>query len=201
MEEFALRSHRLAAEASRRQIFDEMVPAFGSRRRGPRPDTSLEKMAGLTTLSPGGRPDRRRASQISAMVPRRCWSPQRKRCPATASADRPGAQLAVVGSDPVLMLSGPIPATEGCSQGRPDHRRHRRLRGQRGLCERRARLAQGVRRPAGEHERQRRRDRARPPARGHRRPADDQPRAPLAADVAVGTGCRPCARAAGWPTR
>ena len=114
MERFALSSHRRAADAWAAGVFaDEVVPAFGlAVDEGPRPDTSLEKMAGLKTLTEGGRLTAAVSSQISdgaaALL--------------VASADavrRHGlTQLArvhamtVVGSDPIVMLSGPIPATE-----------------------------------------------------------------------------------------
>ncbi|MFD5257353.1 acetyl-CoA C-acetyltransferase [Streptomyces bobili] len=114
MEEFALESHRRALVAQKEGRFDtEITPFEGvTADEGPRPDTSLEKMAGLKTLTPGGRLTAAVASQISdassAML--------------IASEDAvrthgftPRARihhLSVRGSDPVMMLSAPIPATQ-----------------------------------------------------------------------------------------
>ena len=114
MERFALTSHRRAAAAwAAGEFGDEVVPAFGlAVDEGPRPDTSLEKMAALKPLTEGGRLTAAVSSQISdgaaALL--------------IASADAvrrygltPIARLfamAVVGSDPIYMLTGPIPATE-----------------------------------------------------------------------------------------
>jgi acetyl-CoA acyltransferase len=126
LDRFGLRSHRLAAAARERGSFlREIVPvqvpvAEGAQEfrafcedEGIRPDTSLEKMAGLAPAFPdlelitAGN-----ASQISdgasgVLVMRR------------EVADRLGLRararfvsFAVVGVDPVTMLTGPIPATQ-----------------------------------------------------------------------------------------
>jgi len=114
MERFALTSHRRAAGAWAAGVFaDEVVPAFGlAADEGPRPDTSLEKMAGLKTLSESGRLTAAVSSQISDGAAALLV--------ASANAVRthgltPLARvysMAVVGSDPIFMLTGPIPATE-----------------------------------------------------------------------------------------
>ena len=66
---------------------------------------------------------------------------------------RPRARFhsfAVAGTDPVTMLKGPIPATEKILRALgPVDRRHRPVRGQRGLRVGRARLAEGDRRRHG----------------------------------------------------
>ncbi len=76
----------------------------------------------------------------------------------------------LVGSDPVLMLTGPIPATQKLlADNDPEPRRHRHLRDQRGFRLRGARLGQGTRpgdRRSGQP--QRRRHRHRPRAGIHR---------------------------------
>jgi acetyl-CoA C-acetyltransferase len=113
MEEFALGSHQKAVAARADGLFTDEVVAFGGveHDEGPRPDTSLEKMSRLAPIRPGGRVTAAVASQISdgaAAV-----------LVASAAAVRqlgltPLARIhtmAVVGSDPVLMLTGPIPAT------------------------------------------------------------------------------------------
>ena len=116
MEEFALESHRRAAAASDAGRFDaEIAPIAGVERdEGPRPDTTLEKMATLSPLRPGGRLTAALASQISdgaaaimvaseAAVRRHGLTPL-----ARVHA------MAVIGSDPVLMLTGPSPSPNGC---------------------------------------------------------------------------------------
>ncbi|WP_033288982.1 acetyl-CoA C-acetyltransferase [Amycolatopsis jejuensis] len=113
LEEFALESHRRAAAAVDSGRFAAQIVAVGgvTADEGPRRDTSLEKMATLQPLRPGGRITAAVASQLSdgasAML--------------IASEDavrryglKPRARiraLTVVGDDPVLMLTGPIPAT------------------------------------------------------------------------------------------
>ncbi|MFI6712359.1 acetyl-CoA C-acyltransferase [Nonomuraea sp. NPDC050478] len=114
MEEFALASHQRAAAAAGAGLFaGEIVPVAGLEAdEGPRPETNLEKMATLQPLVPDGRLTAATSSQISDGAA----------ALAIASGDAvrrlgltPLARvhsMAVVGSDPVLMLTGPIPATE-----------------------------------------------------------------------------------------
>lgn len=113
MERFALASHQRALAAAEAQYFsNEILPVSGfTIDEGPRPDTNLEKMAGLAPLSEGGRITAAVASQIadasSAVL--------------IASEDAvnkyglsPRARihhLSVRGADPVWMLTAPIPAT------------------------------------------------------------------------------------------
>ena len=114
MERFALSSHRRAAAAwAGREFGDEVVPAFGlAADEGPRPDTSLEKMATLKTLTEGGRLTAAVSSQISdgaaALLIASADAVRRYRLAPLARL----FAMAVVGSDPVYMLTGPIPATE-----------------------------------------------------------------------------------------
>ncbi|MFC4944282.1 acetyl-CoA C-acyltransferase [Pseudonocardia sp. GCM10023141] len=114
LERFALRSHQRAATAIDGGRFDDEIVAIGDVKRdnGARPDTTLEKMASLHPVVPGAIITAAVSSQISdgaaALV--------------LASGDAvdrfgltPLARVhatTVVGSDPVVMLSGPIPATE-----------------------------------------------------------------------------------------
>ncbi|HEY3260320.1 MAG TPA: acetyl-CoA C-acetyltransferase [Pseudonocardiaceae bacterium] len=113
LEEYALRSHRRAAAAVDSGLFDEEIaPVAGvSRDEGPRRDTSLERLATLAPLSDGGVLTAGVASQISdgaaallvaseAAVRRLGLTPMAR-----------VRAMTVVGSDPVLMLTGPIPAT------------------------------------------------------------------------------------------
>jgi len=114
MERFALSSHRRAAAAwAGGEFGDEVVPAFGlAADEGPRPDTSLEKMATLKTLTEGGRLTAAVSSQISdgaaALLIASADAVRRYRLAPLARL----FAMAVVGSDPVYMLTGPIPATE-----------------------------------------------------------------------------------------
>jgi acetyl-CoA C-acetyltransferase len=113
MEQFALESHRRAGAAWDSGAFDdEVVEVAGvTRDEGPRPDTSLEKMAALKPLTEGGTLTAAVSSQISdaaaallivsgSMINELGLSPL-----ARIHA------MSVVGSDPELMLTGPIPAT------------------------------------------------------------------------------------------
>ncbi|UIX29120.1 acetyl-CoA C-acetyltransferase [Streptomyces sp. GQFP] len=114
MERFALASHRRAADAWAADAFaEEVVPTFGlAVDEGPRPDTSLEKMAGLKTLRDGGRLTAAVSSQISdgaaALLLASADAVRRHGLTPLARVHA----MAVVGSDPIIMLTGPIPATE-----------------------------------------------------------------------------------------
>jgi acetyl-CoA C-acetyltransferase len=113
MEHYALQSHQraLAAMADGRFV-NEIVP-FGevTTDEGPRPDTTLEKMAGLKTLREGGRITAAVSSQISDAAS----------AVLVASADAvarfgltPRARvhhISVRADDPVYMLTAPIRAT------------------------------------------------------------------------------------------
>jgi acetyl-CoA C-acetyltransferase len=113
MEELALASHQHAARAwDDGRFAAEVVSVAGVERdEGFRPDASAEKMAALAPLAEGGRLTAAVSSQIAdgaAVL-------------LIASGDavrryglRPRARFrgfAVVGSDPILILTGPIPAT------------------------------------------------------------------------------------------
>ncbi|CAM02017.1 acetyl-CoA C-acetyltransferase [Saccharopolyspora erythraea NRRL 2338] len=114
MEELALDSHQRALAAIDDGAFTaEIVPVDGlAADEGPRPDSSLEKMAGLKPLREGGRITAAVSSQISdgacALL---LASEQAVRTHGLTPLARIQA-MAVVGSDPVFMLTGPIPATE-----------------------------------------------------------------------------------------
>ena len=113
LEEFALESHQRAIRAIDEGRFErEIVPLDGfGQDEGPRRDTSLEKMAGLAPLRPDWEITAAVASQISDGAGALLIASE-------AALDRYGLTpmarvhtLAVVGSDPVLMLTGPIDAT------------------------------------------------------------------------------------------
>ncbi len=114
LEEFSLESHARALHAIDECRFDREITAIDgvATDEGPRRDTSLEKMAELKPLREGWELTAATASQISDgsaavliasedAVRRHGFTP-RARIHA----------LSVTGSDPVFMLTGPIPATE-----------------------------------------------------------------------------------------
>ena len=113
LEEFALESHQRAVRAIDEGRFESQIaPLDGfSQDEGPRRDTSLEKMAGLAPLRPDWEITAAVASQISDGAGALLIASE-------AALSRHGLAplarvhtLAVVGSDPVLMLTGPIEAT------------------------------------------------------------------------------------------
>ncbi|GAA1890387.1 acetyl-CoA C-acetyltransferase [Actinomadura bangladeshensis] len=114
LEKFALESHRRAAKAIEAGYFDrEIAPLAGlAKDEGARPDTTLEKMAGLKVLREGGVITAAVASQISIGASALLIASEEavKRHNLTPRARI--HTLAVCGSDPVYMLTGPIPATE-----------------------------------------------------------------------------------------
>jgi acetyl-CoA C-acetyltransferase len=113
MEEFALESNRRAIAAVDGGVFDAEIVAYNgvTRDEAPRRGSTLEKMRALKPLREGGRMTAALASQIadgSAAI-------------LIASEDavrrfrlKPRARIhhmTVLGEDPVMMLSAPIPAT------------------------------------------------------------------------------------------
>jgi acetyl-CoA C-acetyltransferase len=114
LEEFALESHTRALRAIDEGRFDrEITPVGGiAADEGPRRDTSLEKMAELKPLRDGWELTAATASQISdGAAALLIASPDAVRRFGFTPRARIHA-LAVIGSDPVFMLTGPIPATE-----------------------------------------------------------------------------------------
>ncbi|WP_292603370.1 acetyl-CoA C-acetyltransferase [Nocardioides sp. REDSEA-S30_B4] len=118
MEEFALASHQRALAAiSEGRFTGEIEPVtlpdgtVFDTDQCPR-DTSLEKMAGLQPLAPGGRITAAVASQI-------CDASSAMLIASEAAVKEHGLtprarihHLSVRGDDPVWMLTGPIPATK-----------------------------------------------------------------------------------------
>ncbi|MEZ5169912.1 MAG: acetyl-CoA C-acetyltransferase [Acidimicrobiia bacterium] len=113
MERFALESHERALRAIDEGRFEpEIVPVEGvTTDEGPRRGTSLEKMAGLDPLVPGGRITAAVSSQISDASAAILVASEQ----AVSEHDlEPRARihhLSVRGADPVWMLTAPIPAT------------------------------------------------------------------------------------------
>ncbi|MGZ3675686.1 MAG: thiolase family protein [Ktedonobacterales bacterium] len=120
LDAFGLRSHQLAAAAQDAGYFErEILPvslADGSvftRDEGVRRDTTLEKLAGLQpSFKADGRITAGSSSQISdGAAAVLLMTPEK----ASELGLRPRARIVaqkVVGVDPVLMLTGPIPATK-----------------------------------------------------------------------------------------
>jgi acetyl-CoA acyltransferase len=120
LDAFGLRSHQRAAAAAAAGHFErEIMPvsladggAF-TRDEGIRPDTSLEKLAGLQpAFKPDGHITAGNSSQISDGAAAVLLTTPEK---AAELGLRPRARIVaqkVVGVDPVSMLTGPIPATK-----------------------------------------------------------------------------------------
>jgi acetyl-CoA C-acetyltransferase len=113
MEAFALESHRRAVRAIDEGRFESEIAPVGSVRvdEGPRRDTSLEKMAKLKALQPGGRLTAAVSSQISDGASAALVASKRA---VKLHGLRPRARvhhLSVLADDPIFMLTAPIPAT------------------------------------------------------------------------------------------
>jgi acetyl-CoA C-acetyltransferase len=113
LEEFSLASHQRAVKAIDAGYFDSQIsPLNGvTADEGPRRDTSLEKMATLKPLREGWDITAAVASQISDGAAAVLIASE---AAVREHALTPLARihtLAVTGSDPVFMLTGPIPAT------------------------------------------------------------------------------------------
>ncbi|MCE3550218.1 acetyl-CoA C-acetyltransferase [Pseudonocardia sp. RS11V-5] len=114
LEKFSLESHRRAITAIDEGRFrDQIAPIAGlDTDEGARRDTSLEKLAGLKPLREGWAITAGVASQISigaaALLVASEDAVRRDSLTPLARVHT----LAVVGDDPVYMLTGPIPATQ-----------------------------------------------------------------------------------------
>jgi len=113
MERFAFESHQRAIRATDEGRFkNEIVPIAGVERdEGPRRDTSLEKMAKLQPLSPGGRLTAAMASQISDGATALLVASE---AAIKTHGLKPRARIhhiSVRADDPIFMLTAPIPAT------------------------------------------------------------------------------------------
>ena len=118
LDEIGLRSHQLAAKATEEGRFDREIVPFPvngdtvTTDQGIRPDTSLEKLAQLRpAFKEGGTVTAGNASQVSDGAAAVLLMTRER---AEALGLRPRARIldqTTVGVDPVLMLTGPIPAT------------------------------------------------------------------------------------------
>jgi len=118
LDELAVRSHRLAHQATEEGRFEREIVPFETNGdthyidQGIRPDTSLEALAQLKpAFKPDGKVTAGTSSQISDGAAALLLMSREK---ADALGLRPRARIVdqtTVGVDPVLMLTGPIPAT------------------------------------------------------------------------------------------
>jgi acetyl-CoA C-acetyltransferase len=113
MEAFALESHQRALRAMDEGRFDREIVPFGDLKadEGPRRGTSLEQMATLQPLAPGGRITAALSSQISDAAAAMLVVSE---AAVKKYGLRPRARihhLSVRGDDPVWMLTAPIRAT------------------------------------------------------------------------------------------
>jgi acetyl-CoA C-acetyltransferase len=113
MERYALASHQRAVRAISEGAFAAEIAPYGdvTYDEGPRADTSLEKMAALKPLRPGGTITAALSSQIADGAAALLIASARA---VREHGLRPRARIAHLsarGDDPVLMLTAPIPAT------------------------------------------------------------------------------------------
>ena len=114
MERFALESHRRAVRAIDEGRFEGEIAPIGEVRRdeGPRRDTSLEKMAKLQPVVPGGRITAAVSSQISDGASCMLIASERALKEHGLTPRARIHHLSVRADDPIYMLTAPIPATE-----------------------------------------------------------------------------------------
>lgn len=123
LDKFALESHQKAANATDSNFFDrEILPVQGKNSEGIndmviadegiRFDASLDKLSGLKTVIENGVITAGNASQITdgAAAVMVCNDAGLKKIKANPRAEI--VSIAVVGDDPVFMLTGPIPASK-----------------------------------------------------------------------------------------
>jgi acetyl-CoA acetyltransferase family protein len=114
LDEFSLRSHRLAAQATEEGRFAREIVPVGDvvADQGIRPETSLEALAALPpAFREGGSITAGNSSQVSDGAAAVLLASRER---AEELGLRPRARIldhTTVGVDPVLMLTGPIPAT------------------------------------------------------------------------------------------
>ncbi|MEV5243330.1 acetyl-CoA C-acetyltransferase [Streptomyces cinnamoneus] len=113
MEELALSSHRRALHAIDEGRFARETVPYGdlTTDEGPRRDTSLERMAALPAVVPGGRLTAALSSQVSDGAAALLLASERAVHEHGLSPRARIHHLSVRGEDPILMLTAPIPAT------------------------------------------------------------------------------------------
>jgi len=113
MERYALSSHQRALAAIDAGHFAAETVPFGdvTADEGPRRDTSLEKMAGLKPLREGGRITAALSSQIADGAAALLIASTHAIREYGLTPKARIVHMSVRGDDPVMMLTGPIPAT------------------------------------------------------------------------------------------
>ena len=173
LDEYSVQSHERAAAAQDSGAFEtQMITVFTGGEpvvadEGVRRGTSVEKLAGLKpAFTDDGVIHAGNSSQISDGAAALLVMTAENAVTMGLTPIATYRAGAVTGADPILMLTGPIPATEKVLH-RPGvgHRRHRRLRGQRGVRTCAAGVARGDRRRRAAPQPARRGDRARTSAR------------------------------------
>ena len=114
MEEFAFASHQRAIRATDEGRFEtQIIPINGlAADEGPRRDTSLEKMSQLQPLTEGGRLTAAVSSQISDGAAALLIASEKAVKDHNLKPMARIQHMSVRGTDPVIMLTGPIPATK-----------------------------------------------------------------------------------------
>lgn len=114
MEQFAFESHQRAAAAQDAGYFaNEIAPLNGlTFDEGVRRDTTLERMAGLQTLTPGGRLTAAVASQISDASSAVLVASEQAVKDHGLTPRARIHHISVRGDSPIFMLTAPIPATK-----------------------------------------------------------------------------------------
>jgi acetyl-CoA acetyltransferase family protein len=119
LDEIGLRSHQLAAKATEEGRFEREIVPFAVNGdtyvtdQGPRPDTSLEKLSALKpAFKEDGKITAGNSSQISDGAAAVLVMAREKADELGLKARAKIVDQTTVGVDPVMMLTGPIPATQ-----------------------------------------------------------------------------------------
>jgi acetyl-CoA C-acetyltransferase len=113
LEAFALESHRRAIQAIDEGRFEREIVAYDAvtTDEGPRRGSTPEKLAELPLLMPGGRLTAAVASQISDGAAALLVVSEKALKEYNLTPRARVHHMSVRGADPILMLTGPIPAT------------------------------------------------------------------------------------------
>jgi acetyl-CoA C-acetyltransferase len=113
LERFAFESHQRAAKAIANGYFKDQIAPVNDVHddEGPRPDSTLEKLASLKTLKEGGQITAATSSQISDGSGALLIASEQAVKDHGLTPRARIHQLALMGDDPVYMLTAPIPAT------------------------------------------------------------------------------------------